>query len=565
MSATNAWPTSVDTEFSPWTTRSGRGWTSLNRADWRFLLPGPPRDRFEHLVLVGGPRELEDVFRGLGHARRVSRRPSSDGSVDALVLLADADVPLAAALSGLRIGAAVYLEVDRRRPSQFRLSPSRVRRLLQDRDVAPSETYWVYRGLSTPRVYLPVGAPNALRWYMSTVFSDRTPTRRLLSATSGVLSRAAGAWTDAILPWFAVTGTVGTSNWSLPSPLGALPPSLNHLTAGTRSILLAGGQGAWSRATLLPFRRGQSLPAAVIKVARVPAANEFITHEHVTLAHLRASLDAGSRDGIPEPLGLAHWGQLAVAVERFAAGRKLSASSARWRTPWRDHVAELDRVIRWLENFNSRLAVRRVVWDDEMIERWLEVPLARYAETFGATPSERGLFDRARGRARLLRGTMLPLVWQHKDLGAWNIVRDRDRMTVIDWEVSRVGPALCDLVYFVTHWSLALPRERGVSDSTRRPLELLFQHGRHGQLAPRVRDSIAKFMAHLEIDVRFLPLLLLYTYVEQALDRVGRLRATGALSADPREDNMYVKLVAALAAEAGHVFGTGGPWARPSA
>src|SRR5438445_11139893 len=56
---------------------------NLRRADWRVLLP-IPTNGFEHMVLLGGPKELGEVILKIGLARRVSSESPAKPSADAI-------------------------------------------------------------------------------------------------------------------------------------------------------------------------------------------------------------------------------------------------------------------------------------------------------------------------------------------------------------------------------------------------------------------------------------------------------------------------------------------------
>jgi hypothetical protein len=62
-------------------------------------------------------------------------------------------------------------------------------------------------------------------------------------------------------------------------------------------------------------------------------------------------------------------------------------------------------------------------------------------------------------------------VFQHMDLGTWNVLVDGQRFTVVDWESSRTGPPLWDLAYFLTD-ALTAAGQRDPEDRVREMLAL---------------------------------------------------------------------------------------------
>jgi aminoglycoside phosphotransferase (APT) family kinase protein len=117
-----------------------------------------------------------------------------------------------------------------------------------------------------------------------------------------------------------------------------------------------------------------------------------------------------------------------------------------------------------------------------------------------------------------------PIVWQHRDFTPWNVLRNSGgHLSVLDWEGARPGPALFDLLHFVSHWD-----EMEADAVTPEERLRAFVRG-----APASRREIARYCERLGIDPRFVPLLMVYTRVEIALRSPSRTfdaRYVGALS-----------------------------------
>jgi hypothetical protein len=212
---------------------------SLRRADWRFLLP-VRADGFEHLVLVGGPAGLAERLQAAGLARRVSRGPVAARSADALVILADAQVAIDAARPALRSGGVLYLEVDRRRPGRLALTPALVASRLTEAGLSPLETYWVKPGFESAEMFLPLGAPGALEWYLDTIFMAASPLRRVLEPALRALARGGADRFARLAPCFAITASDGDPPADLCSL--ALPDYLRR--PGLHPLLLSSGDPA---------------------------------------------------------------------------------------------------------------------------------------------------------------------------------------------------------------------------------------------------------------------------------------------------------------------------------
>jgi hypothetical protein len=133
--------------------------------------------------------------------------------------------------------------------------------------------------------------------------------------------------------------------------------------------------------------------------------------------------------------------------------------------------------------------------------------------------------------------------------------RAGDRITVIDWELgpddtARRGPALVDLIYFATEWHLRARRLKGRRAELRGFRELFIEPT--GAAARAAAEVLADYVRRVEVDPRFVPLLVVLTWAERALDRADRQAAAAGIGAS--RENRYAEYVRLLAAEAGDAF-----------
>ena len=538
---------------------------SLRRADWRFLLPTPDAGAYRHLVLLGAPPGLAERLVDVGFAARVSRAIPAPGTADALVILEGAHRELARAARCLAPGGVLYCEVDRRRGPLRDSHPRHVRRVLQAAGLTQTGLYWVTPSFAAGKRYLPLDVPAALDWFFSTAYVGATPVRRLIGAAARLVAGRDSMRLSPLAPCYSVTAAAGADAGARPSSvLGdpSLPPRLRR--DGLRPFLLTSGQDDGSRVAMLPFAPGGAAPLAVLKVSRMGEFNTNTEREQATLAEARERVGPALRESIPEPLALFRYGDLVVGAESCAPGHTLMASSARWRAPLREKLDDLRVAAGWLADFHRQAQLGRAPWDDEAVARWVERPLDAYARELGTTDGERRLFALARDRARVLADARVPLpeVWQHNDFGPWNVYRDGPRVTVIDWEfgaereADRRGPPLCDLLYFVTHWYEIVARLDRVAGRRRAVRELFVE--RPASAAARAgAEAVAAYVAALEVDARFVPVLLVTTWAQRALDRVDRRRHAGEREPGDRAANPYADYVGALAGGAAELFAAG--------
>ncbi len=191
--------------------------------------------------------------------------------------------------------------------------------------------------------------------------------------------------------------------------------------------------------------------------------------------------------------------------------------------------------------------------------------LAAYDETFQASASEQRLFEAARAEASAHGGIRMPTVWQHLDFGPWNVIRSQGRLHVIDWENARPGPAVADLIYFTTHWLHTIRGHRDGLAATKDVRELFLDPSTSARDVLAARSAIDRYLARLHIDGRWIGLMVVYTFAEQALERSIRLTTLGQLPVDPRADNRYVRYVQELAAQSERLISTvtdARPWSN---
>jgi hypothetical protein len=136
---------------------------------------------------------------------------------------------------------------------------------------------------------------------------------------------------------------------------------------------------------------------------------------------------------------------------------------------------------------------------------------------------------------------------------------------VIDWESRNgqaeqtVGPPLCDLFYFVTYW-LHIAYRLYDEDAELRAFEVFVAAGdRRDRVAQAVHEALAVYMARLDLDPGFLPLLLVYTWVRRALHQVEREGMLGTPDTASSAGNRYTGYVRALAECATQLFASPSP------
>lgn len=524
---------------------TGRRGSPLRRTDWRFVLP-TTAPAVDELVLLGASDATATLVVEMGLARSVHRALPSDRQVDAIVVLAGYEITVEEIAAILRPGGALYWEVDRRPRAWFRSSPSSVRARLRAAGFVPVATYWARPAFDRIRVLIPIDRPHPLRWYIERIYGASTLPKMLLEGALRIATGLDGRRLAPFVRTYAVTAVRGPMAARARRPVLDdidLPPALGD--ADQLPLVITGGEGDWSRVTLLPFARRGLEPTAVLKLPRIALFNSQTENEQRALVDLAGRLEPRMQSTLPSPLGSRSWCGLSVAAETYAPGRSLFATINRWGTSTGRRIEALELATNWITEFH-RTTSRLTVFDAGRQRSLVTDPLARFRSIFGTTSKEERLFDEIERRAGQLIGTTLPLVPQHNDLGPWNIFVSQARPTVIDWEVARWGAPFVDLLYHVMHWSFTVRRADGEDERRLVIAELAGSHPRSDAIAGAARVAIRRYAGALGLDPRSAPMYLVLMAVEQAVDRVMRLEPLGQNPANPREGNRYVGYVEAL-------------------
>jgi aminoglycoside phosphotransferase (APT) family kinase protein len=192
-------------------------------------------------------------------------------------------------------------------------------------------------------------------------------------------------------------------------------------------------------------------------------------------------------------------------------------------------------------------------WTEDRRIAFVDEPLAAFDKRFGTSAGEAALFDATRAIAVDLLGQPLPVVWEHGDYTIWNIFRDGDRLRVLDWEHSRVGVPLADMIRLATHWHEAV---RGLATPARRwqGFADLFAGGRSHPAANEALAAVLRYEEALHLDPRFRSMILVMSRVQLAVRRFEFQLENGILQDDVRAGNAALAYISALVERRGDLF-----------
>jgi hypothetical protein len=473
----------------------------LRRVDWRLALNGRAEPRL--LVLGGDPETAA--------ALALVSRPAGDGPADLVLLGFPGEEGLRRARAALAPAGEIACCWERVRPGAIQLASRR----LAGAGFGRVRTLWpAWDPGAEPRFWLPLDSPTALDDF----YAGRPPDSRR-DAVGRRLWRtalAAGAVAPVVL--------LGQLTDELPGPDqldAALPP------AGLSYVLHTGGDEADNKVAAIPFPAGAAGPAPVLaKFGREARGDDALRGEGALLRRL-----AGER---PDLAGFPR-----VHAEATRAGGFALVQDA-------FHGPDLDpadlghsapALTDWLLALAGDPAPRP---PEEWRPRLLEEPLREletdYADVFPPALA-------ARARTALAGLGPLPLVWEHRDFGSWNVVLTASGPAAIDWESAEPeGLPFLDLVYLLT--MSALQVEDGFAPGAPAAAIAAAVFEPTSEAGRVAAPCLERYGAALDIDRAEIPRLRLACWVVQALLVSRYLRGRGPRPLDATRD-LFVKLAEA--------------------
>jgi hypothetical protein len=241
---------------------------------------------------------------------------------------------------------------------------------------------------------------------------------------------------------------------------------------------------------------GAGAPSAVAKVSARSRSKE--------VAALRCVAPSAAAAGVQVPMLLASGclgnDRRSVLLESLVRGQ--SVASMLLRRP--EHLNEIvASVTIWLERWNT--ATRRSWPDHTALERFLLEPA-------GSLLPDRGAY-RAWLAARCARVEQpVPVVAAHNDLTTWNLLDDRGRLGIVDWEVASVESLpLTDFFYAVTE-AVAVARRLDLPAALRAWLTPW------GPEAPVAKPNLRRLVARLSLPRDLVDLCLHACFIGHALN-----------------------------------------------
>lgn len=251
-------------------------------------------------------------------------------------------------------------------------------------------------------------------------------------------------------------------------------------------LLLTKGRNPFGKIVFLIFVGDEALPRFVVKLGRLKEHNDLIETEYRNLQLVSAHGRHG-RVRTAEPLLC--WqddGRLCL-LESVLDGPDLRQANSRTRS-----LVFLDPIVDWLINLARTTRGPRTTHPGhtftELIDR---------AAGHVRSDREQGVLQAITRQLNGHPADPLPLVFQHDDLGTWNVAVAPDgTIGILDWDSSRHdGFPAVDLFYFLAYYGAMLDTALATADLLESFVETFFGDGTFARVATgavqRYTDAVA--------------------------------------------------------------------------
>ncbi len=416
----------------------------LRRADWRYLLVNPRPARsvcFSSGLLAQAVQTISTQWFSPGKV--------SPGECDLAVATNPDRATLHRAWQALRPGGNFYGEWY----SPLVGGSQGVRRRLEAAGFTDVACYWPWPipGLTPALFWLPLDAPQAVRYFLSSRPLSANPAASLSRAALQILWSF--AWRARLLaPVCAIArkpvgATIQAASHAPPSALEQeiLSRWIIWGFRGTPSrldwLLWTGGKRSINKVVGYVFAPGEDEPRMVVKLPRSPESLLGLAHEVDILQALQSRKGAPVVH-IPGVLFVQEWGGMPALGESVVSGQPLYTFLRQ------DNFLELAiSVTDWLASLAAGEPLRpRSAWWNRLVEPALDDFTQSFASVLDSSVPQACL-------ALLQRLGDLPQVCEHRDCSPWNLLlTSAGELAVLDWESAELNglPGL-DLAYFLAY------------------------------------------------------------------------------------------------------------------
>lgn len=222
--------------------------------------------------------------------------------------------------------------------------------------------------------------------------------------------------------------------------------------------VVASGEYSSRKVLCYLFQQEETVPKYIVKMVRDSRFNARLENEVRALTLLDES-DRVEPGTIPQ---IAFWGH--HANRTIVGETHVEGVPFRKRTTYREDCPHVLQAIRWLTDLGTG-DTPPITTDTSQVADSLMQLYGMFADIYPLTGDEQTFL---RDQVDLVRNTKgaFPLVFQHGDPGAWNIlVKANGKLVFLDWEAAEpLGMPLWDLFYFLRSYVVSAAKAQGISD-----------------------------------------------------------------------------------------------------
>lgn len=290
-------------------------------------------------------------------------------------------------------------------------------------------------------------------------------------------------------------------------------------------LLLTKGREPVGKIVVLTFVAGEAAPRFIIKLARLKEHNPAIQAEYLNLRLISAHGNHG-RVRTPEPLLCWEDDGRVCLVESVVDGVDLWNANSRVRS-----VAFVDPVVDWLIHLGRLPLGRRTEHTVDAI-----ADMVAHAARHVRSEAERCQLEAITRHLEGRPADCLPHVFEHDDMGTWNVTVSRaGTIGILDWESTRYdGFPAADLFFFLAHYGFMMHATRTQADRLESFAETFFRHGSFARVA---MSAVRRYTAALGVPRPWLLPLFLTCWLQHATAEVTRVGT-------PLSDSLFWQMLA---------------------
>ena len=279
---------------------------------------------------------------------------------------------------------------------------------------------------------------------------------------------------------------------------------------GFTFVMVTKGTEPIGKVVLLVFPAGERTPRFALKLGRSPRQNQALEAEHENLVAV-GHYASGGRVITPTPLLKGEDEGRLYLVLSVVHGVSVWEAASRSRS-----ITFVAPIVDWLIHLGRASArTPQASGADDL------AALVERAGGHAATREERRVLQYTAGRLRTLE--VLPRVFEHRDMGTWNLMVSRNgTIGILDWESSCAdGFAAWDLFYFLAHYGFMVHGATSRDERVRSFGETFFHLHGFGATA---RAAVRRYAEALGLAEERLGPLFLACWLHHALFEVSRLQ-----------------------------------------